>query len=176
MSAVDTPNRDLATAHPLLQQRWAAMEMKLQANGIRVLVIEVWRSNLRQQWLFGAGRTAEELAKAGVSGAFARPQLAKVTNAWSAKTSAHGWTIGSRPASCAIDLDPVGADGKPYTADDPWDAFVAITEAAAAECGLRHFRDSNGRISDRPHLQLQEYSDLHHRLILSPTPGMPDAA
>lgn len=171
------PDRDIGKAHPLLASRWPALRARLSTAGIVTSVNEVWRSNERQQWLYGGGRTAAQLVARGVPTMYARPTDPLVTNAWSAATTAHGWTESGRPAACALDVVPLGRDGRPWTADDPWDEFVALVEDAVAQTGLRHFRDHGGCITDRPHLQLSEWSDLHDRPILPdpPTP-LPNAA
>lgn len=161
---------DLALGHPLLQARWEVLNgILLHKYGWRMLVIEVYRPELRQQWLYGAGRTVPELMAKGIVTRFSRPTLKRVTGAWSAKVSAHGVTIRGPggtwiPAAAALDVDPVGEDGKPWTADDPWDPFVVALAAEGPAVGLVHFH-SRGTVTDRPHLQLwPEWSDQDHRL------------
>lgn len=160
---------DLTKGHPLLQERWARLELRLRSHyGWRMVVIEVYRPELRQQWLFGQGRTVGQLKPHGISYAFSRPRLPIVTNAWSAQVSAHGCTRKAGglvvPASAALDVDPVGDDGKPWTADDPWDPFVVALAAEGPSFGLVHFK-SRGKVTDRPHLQLwPEWHDLTHTL------------
>jgi hypothetical protein len=100
---------------------------------------------------------------------FARPG-AIVTNAWSAKTSAHGWTETRKgvtvPAAAALDVVPVGKDGKPWTADDDWDGFLRAMTAEGYAIGLVHFHKPGEPPSDKPHLQLKEWSDASHQLLL----------
>jgi hypothetical protein len=165
---VTRPDRDLAKGHPLLQARWPVLLERLVAEGFPMMVNEVYRPELRQQWLYGAGRSAFQLAGQGISAAFARPAEPRVTNAWSAKLSAHGWTIANVPAAAALDVVPVGADGKPWSRDDPWDAFVALLARIGPSHGLVHFHSPGKGVWDRPHLQLVEWSDRDHRVILPP--------
>jgi hypothetical protein len=113
---------------------------------------------MRQQFLWGAGRTVGALLDKGIPGRWARPNLARVTNAWSAKVSAHGHTEGNRPAACAIDVVPAGKDGRPWTLDDEWDWFCSVVAREGAGHGLVHFT-SRGKVTDRPHLQLTEWCD-----------------
>jgi len=171
----DRADPDLAKGHPLLQERWPRLERILLAKyGWKVVVIEVYRPELRQMWLYGQGRTAAELAQKGIRRAgFARPQLKRVTNAWSARVSAHGVTIRGPagtwvPAAAALDVVPVGADDRPWTVDDPWDPFVVAIAAEGPTIGLVHFHGRNKGVTDRPHLQLwPEWSDSDHRLHLA---------
>lgn len=168
MEAYEVPDRDLTKGHRLLQARWPALKSILERElQTTFLVNEVFRSDLRQQWLYGQGRTPEQCAEKGVPVEFAREGLI-VTNAWSAKVGAHGWEEHGLPASCALDVIPLGEDGKPWTVDDPWDGFVELTttpDSPGGQIGLIHFT-SSGKVSDKPHLQLREYSDLVHKLIL----------
>lgn len=163
---------DLTKGHPLLQERWAGLVLVLEKKyGWRMRVVEVYRPELRQQWLFGSGRTVAQLADRGIVPQFARPNLPRVTNAWSAQVSAHGATVrigGSQaiPAAAALDVSPVGEDGKAFTRDDPWDAFVAAMAAEGPMVGLVHFHSAGKAVHDKPHLQLwPEWSDSHHRLL-----------
>jgi hypothetical protein len=173
---VTTPNRDMAFAHPWLRSSVARLQSVLELRGYPTKIIEVFRYDLRQQWLFGAGRTAAQCAIRGVGEHLARPLAKVVTNAWSAATTAHGHIeqLGGAwvPASCAVDIVPVGADGIPFTADDPWDDFTGTLEADANACGLRHFRNSAGHVSDLDHLQLSSWNDATHTLDLTPPPLM----
>lgn len=162
---------DLSKGHPLLQERWPLLKARLERDGFRMIEIEVYRPELRQQWLYGAGRTVGQLQAKGISFAFARPKADRVTNAWSATVSAHGVVVRGPggvwiPAAAALDVDPVGEDGRPWTADDPWDAWLAALAGYGPSVGLVHFK-SQGKVSDRPHLQLfPEWSDQDHRLHL----------
>ncbi len=166
--------RDMSTGHPLLQQRWPALALWLHGQGFPILVTEVFRYDARQAWLFGHGRRPEQLAVHGLSASLSQPHLPVVTNAWSAATSAHGVTRLNEsgvtiPAAAALDAVPVGVDGKPYTADDPWDAVIAAIEEGAPRFGLHHFR-TGGRITDKPHLELIEYSNATHTLVIPTRP------
>lgn len=164
---------DLDKAHPLLYERWAQVEQLLQVQyGWRMQVIEVYRPQLRQQWLYGSGRTVAQLDQHGISPLFAQPDGPRVTSAWSARTSAHGCTRLDAdqgqvvPASAALDVCPVGPDGRPWTRDDPWDEFVATMAGEGPVLGLVHFHAPGKQVWDRPHLQLwPEWSDREHRLI-----------
>jgi hypothetical protein len=129
------------------------------------MVWEVYRSDERQAWLYGQGRTALDLEAVGLDPALARPGE-RVTNAWSAKLSAHGWTEAGLPAAAAFDLMPLGPDGQAWTADDPWDEFVRVVAEQAEKVGLRHFAKPGKPPWDRPHVQLSEWSDMEHRLVL----------
>src|SRR4029077_5725142 len=119
----------------------------------------------RQQWLYGQGRSPVELELKAIDPRFARPGKI-VTNAWSAKTSAHGWTEGGVPMSCALDVAPTGEDGRPWTADDPWDEFVSLVARLGAQVGLVHFHAVGKAVWDRPHLQLAEWDDRAHTLTI----------
>ena len=161
----DRPVRDLTTAHSILRQRYMIWSNRMRAAGFVVFVNEVYRYHVRQQWLYGAGRTAAECLAMNVPAACARPSEPRVTNAASAETSAHGWTDRGMPASAALDVAPVGKDGKPWTADDPWDTWLACALALEVETGLVHFRKGQS-VWDKPHLQLKEWSDVLHRVVL----------
>lgn len=153
---------DLSKGHGLLKLRWPKLDARLRKAGLECQVIEVYRPDARQQWLFGQGRTGEQLEARGIDPRFARPG-AIVTDAWSALTSAHGWTEGGNPAAAAMDIDPVGLDGRPWTADDQWDPMVSLVASCAALSGLVHFM-TRGKVTDRPHLQLVEWSDRLHTM------------
>lgn len=160
-------NRDLASTHILVRMRWPAIDAQLKLRfGWRMFVNETYRSDMRQLYLYGAGRTAEWLKARGLDPRYARPNAPKVTNAWSAKLSAHGWTEKGQPAAAAIDVVPTGPDGKPWTADDPWDAFVTAIAEIGPPCGLVHFHAPGKAVWDKPHLNLVEWSDVDHRLHL----------
>lgn len=160
------PNTDFSLAHPLLQTRWSVLVGELLRLGMKVQVVECFRYDLRQAWLYGQGRSAEQLEQVGVDPLFARPG-AIVTNAYSAALSAHGWRLeNGKPASCALDVVPVGKDGKAWTKDDPWDEFVELVASLSPKVGLRHFSKPGKGVWDKPHLQLTEWSDKLHRLVL----------
>ena len=165
---VEHADRDLLKGHGLLQQRAPRFEAGATAAGFKLVRTEVYRSDARQRWLYGQGRTAAELATLGFDPAFAQPEKPKVTNAPTASKSAHGWKLpDGTPASCAADYALFGADGKLWTADDPWDAFIAWCLKNEQSYGLRHFGPPARPVSDRPHLQLwPEWSDAQHKLIL----------
>jgi len=162
------PDRDMGKLHPVIRQRWFALLPDLEAMlGCHVLMNEGYRSDERQGWLYGAGRTREALDKLGINPDWARPEELKVTNAWSARLSAHGWTVNGAPASAALDVVPLGADGKPWTADDPWGKFVMLTTdtgVLAAKHGLVHFHSPGKMVWDKPHIQAVEWSDMRHQL------------
>jgi hypothetical protein len=167
------PMRDLRLVHPKVHERWSLLLPVLEHAGFRMFVNETYRPDIRQQWLWAQGRTAEQCKRQGVPPKFAR-EGAIVTNSSSAKNSAHGWTraigVGKvAPAACAIDVVPVGTDGKPWTKDDTWDswyAFVARPEVKAL--GLVHFSKPGKKPWDLPHLQLKEWSDKEKRPIFPP--------
>lgn len=167
------PIRDLRTAHPLLQARWAQLEPLLRAAGFVMLVNEAWRPEERQQWLYAQGRTTDECKRMGVPAKYARAG-AIVTNSWSAANSAHGWTHGAgvntvAPAACAIDVVPLGADSKPWTKDDPWASwYTFVSRPEIKAIGLVHFTKPGKKPWDMPHLQLKEWSDKLKRLVLPP--------
>jgi hypothetical protein len=170
-----TAIRDLATGHPFLQERVPKLRSLLEMRGYPTMVIEVYRYNIRQQYLFGGGRTGIDCIRRGVPSEFARPNDKVVTDAWLSLTSAHGYTISDStgrivPAAAAIDIVPVGADGKPFTADDQWADFLGKLEADANACGLRHFRNAHHEITDPPHLQLVEWDDAIRSLVERPAP------
>jgi hypothetical protein len=162
-------DRDLAKGHPRLQERVPALEEELErSHGWRIQRVEVYRTELRQQWLYGSGRTVGKLNELGISSRFARPSLKVVTNASSARLSAHGWTEKRDglvvPAAAAIDCGPVGQDGKLWTADDPWDDFVRTLALIGPKFGLVHFHSPGKAVWDRPHLELLEWSNREHRV------------
>lgn len=156
-------SRDLALMHPKGAERWLALKIHLETKfGMPMLLVEAYRPELRQQWLWAQGRTVEQCAEKGISTAFARAG-AIVTNAWSAKKSAHGWTRKNEAgivvaAAAAVDVVPVGPDNKPYTKDDEWDEFIAVLAREGPSFGLVHFT-SRGKVTDRPHLQMVEWRD-----------------
>lgn len=164
---------DLDKGHPLLQVRWASLQhLLVEKYGFNMRVIEVYRADLRQQWLYGSGRSIAQLMDHGINTAFARPNLPRITMAWSARLSAHGVTQPDgagqmMPAAAALDVAPVGVDGRPWTQDDPWDAFTVAMVVEGPSHGLVHFHGRNKQVTDRPHLQLYpEWSDSLHRLTL----------
>lgn len=158
VAQLDRPDRDMGKAHLLVQRRWPRLKHLLAEQGITTDINEVYRAELRQQWLYAQGRTIEQCQAKGIDGRFARDGKI-VTNAWSAKKSAHGWTEGGVPASCALDVVPVGSDGKPWTADDRWDDFVSLVAVLGAQVGLVHFHAPGKAVTDRPHVQLSEWRD-----------------
>lgn len=164
---VTKPDRDLNKGHPLLRFRWPILKKELEGqHGIITMENEIYRPDERQQYLYGGGRTPEALIEKVVNIAFARPSEPIVTNAWSARTSPHGWTINGQPAAAAIDVVPVGNDGKPWTKDDRWEELVEVIAKIGAMFGLMHFHAPGKAVWDKPHLQLVEWSDREHRLIL----------
>jgi hypothetical protein len=164
------PMRDLRLAHPKVQERWPMLLKLLEGAGFQMLVNEVYRPDVRQQWLYAQGRTAEQCKRMGIPAKFAR-EGAIVTNSWSAKNSAHGWTravgVGKvAPAACALDVVPVGADGKPWTKDDLWDTwYTFVSRSDVKALGLVHFAKPGKKPWDMPHLQLKEWSDKEKRPI-----------
>src|SRR3990172_811077 len=101
MANPSLPDRDPAKWHPLLRQRWPLLAGHLLARVGKVMINEGYRSDARQAWLYGQGRTAAELAVVGLDPALARPG-ARVTNAASARLSAHGVTLpDGTPAAAA---------------------------------------------------------------------------
>lgn len=158
MNVLDVPDRDLYKGHQLLQQRLPAFIAEAQSMGYKLVIIEIFRPEERQQWLYGQGRTPAQCSVKGVPVDYARPG-AVVTNAWSAKTSAHGYEEAGLPASCAADLVPTGADGKPWTTDDDWTAYLGVLEPIANKHGLRHFHAPGKAVWDKPHIQLVEWND-----------------
>lgn len=153
---------DVRKGHGLLQQRWPRLEARLAELGVRVLVIECYRPEMRQQFLWGAGRTVAQLLDKGIPGRWARPNLKRVTNAWSARVSAHGHAEGNQPAAAALDICPVGKDGRAWTTDDEWTPLVAIIAREGPGFGLVHFHAPGKAVWDRPHLQLSEWCDRCH--------------
>ena len=101
----------------------------------------------------------------GIDPSLARPGD-RVTNAYAAALSAHGYRGDDGiPASCALDLVPLGADEKPWTKDDPWDDFVKVVAEVSDSTRLRHFHKQGKPVWDKPHVQLQEWDDSLHRLV-----------
>jgi hypothetical protein len=165
--SVETPDRDPAKWHPLLRERWPKLAGRLLAAGIRTMIWEGYRSGQRQAWLYGQGRTPEDLRLVGVNPGYARSG-GRVTNAYSARLSAHGWELpDGTPAAAALDLVPIGPDGRPWSLDDRWIDFVQFVAISTAETGLRHFSKPGKPPWDRPHVQLVEWSDPLHRLVLN---------
>lgn len=163
---VTRPDTDLAKGHPHLQYRLPALRAHLATLGCQTQLIEVFRPNLRQAYLYGAGRTPAQLQAVGLDPALARPHEPVVTNAWSSALSAHGHTLeDGTPAACAADLVPLGEDAKPWTADDPWEEFVIVIETVQNRFGLKHFHKPGKPVWDKPHIQLVEYSDARHALM-----------
>lgn len=166
-------SRDMALAHPALSRAWAAFRADAQMAGFPLLVLEVFRYDARQQWLYGQGRTGQDLGIKGIDPLLARPDMRRVTEAWSAATSAHGFCVTDangvlQPAAAAIDCAPVGPDGKPFTGDDDWKNFTGWVEGVANQHGLRHFRNAAGVFPDMPHLQLVTWSDAQHTVVTPP--------
>ncbi len=165
--SIQLPDRDLTKAHPLLRQRWAMLGGRLYHRVGKVMIWECYRPDDRQAWLYGQGRTSAELAAVGLVPTLAQPEKPRVTNAWTAKLSAHGWTLDDgTPASCALDLVPLGADDRPWSKDDPWDEFITVVAEFAPLTGLRHFAKPGRKPWDGPHVELDEWSKRLHRLVL----------
>lgn len=164
MTDLGRADPDLTKGHLLLQQRAPIWERAAADAGYAVQRIEVYRSDDRQRWLYAQGRTAADCRSRGVNPLWARPGPI-VTHAWSAKTSAHGFTNpDGTPAACAGDYAVLGPDGKPWTADDPWVEFMRWCLANEQFYGLRHFGPPLHPVTDQPHLQLVEYNDTTGRL------------
>jgi len=170
-------NVDPALWHPLVVQSWAQLAPVLEEQlGVKVAVFEGYRPDARQRWLYGQGRSAVQLAKVGLDPSLSQPSLPIVTNAWSAKTSAHGYVLpmctadwpDGVPASLALDIMIFDAAGKQWANDAPWDQFVALTEdnGALTQYGLVHFHSAGKAVWDRPHLQRVEWSDAVHNLLV----------
>ena len=162
----EAPDRDLTKAHPLLRQRWAQLGGILLARGFKTIIWECFRSEERQAWLYGQGRTATELVAVGLDPSLARPGEI-VTHAYHATLSAHGWRLpDGLPAAAALDLVPLGPSDRSWGPDAPWASFTALVEAVAPATGLRHFRKA-GKITDAPHVELYpEWSNASHRLTV----------
>lgn len=169
---------DLVRAHPLLRARWERLQPELARRlSCSVIAWECARSDERQGWLWGQGRSADAVLARGLPPAWARPG-AIITNAWSARLSAHGFRLNRGtadtplwvPASCGLDVVVLGADGRPWSADDPWDQFVALTQdgGALSGFGLIHFHAPGKQVWDKPHLQPPEWSDVTHTLEWKP--------
>lgn len=159
------PDNRLELAHPLLQARLPELERQLlDKYGWHTQRIELYRPEIRQQWLYGASRTGAALAEHGITAAFARPREARVTNAWSARVSAHGYLLGTTPAAAAVDLCPVGADGRAFSRDDPWEEFVRAMALEGPAIGLVHFHSPGKAVWDKPHLELLEWSNREHTM------------
>src|SRR6266550_535839 len=170
-------SKDWSLAHPLLKPRYGELARELmRTHGLGLWVNEIYRPDRRQGWLYGQGRTPEAMIAKGLDSTWARTG-AIVTNAWSAKTSAHGYVLplctaewpNGVPASCALDVVPLGPDNTPWTKDDDWDLFTRLTTDPGSpgwRIGLVHFHRPGIAVWDRPHLQLREYSDLAHDLII----------
>src|SRR5260370_22437543 len=162
---VPRPDPDLAKAHSLFRQRAPVWERAAAAAGFPVQRLEVFRSDERQRWLYGQGRTPEQLLVIGLDPVLACPELPRVTNAPTAHTSAHGYRLADgTPAACAGDYCVLDAAGKLWAADAPWDAFMAWCLAHEQLYALRHFGPPAHPVTDRPHLQLVEYDDVTHTL------------
>jgi hypothetical protein len=160
---VTHPDRDLGKGHPLLQQRWPILKAVMSEKyGWEIQLIEVYRPELRQMWLYGAGRTSRQLLDAGIPISLSRPYEPRVTNAKSSRLSAHGWLQGTTPAAAAADVCPVGKDGRAFTRDDPFDDFVVAVAREASVTGLIHFHSASKGVWDRPHVQLDIWCDRHH--------------
>lgn len=170
-SDLGRPIRDLRTTHIFVQTRWAVLKPLLEAAGFAMLENEAYRTEERQRWLWAQGRTVEQCRRNGVPVKYARGGNI-VTNSWSARNSAHGWTqsvgVGKVvPAACAIDVVPLGTDGKPWTKDDPWDTwYTFLCQPTILAIGLVHFHKPGKKPWDMPHLQLKEWSDQLKRLVI----------
>ncbi len=163
------PDRDWSKAHPLLLPRYLALVIALPSE-LGLWVNEIYRSDDRQRWLYAQGRTADQCSQRDVDPAWARPGPI-VTNAWSAATSPHGFLLNGLPAAAALDVVPLGADGRPWTRDDDWALFVQLTtdpSSIGGQIGLVHFHRPGVAMWDQPHLQLREWSDSQRTVILDP--------
>jgi hypothetical protein len=156
---------DLAKGHSLLQQRLPPWEQAAAGAGFRVQRLEVYRPDARQAWLYGQGRTPEALQAVGLDPALARPGQI-VTNAWSAKTSAHGYTIqpNETPAAAGADYGVLDSAGKLWAADADWPGFMVWCLANEQQYAIRHFGPPLHPVTDQPHVQLVEYNDHTHQL------------
>lgn len=147
----------LAGVHPRLV---AVVERAIQISPVDFKVVEGVRSDEQAYVNFGKGRTAAELAAAGVpsSGKYAAPALAKVTwlkNPLNTKHRKQADGFGH-----AVDLLPAPYDWK---ATGPFDAVAKAMMQAAKELGVS-IRwgadwDADGKPrekgeSDSPHFEL----------------------
>jgi hypothetical protein len=185
LTAYRVPDADWYKAHPLLFEALPPALAACANEGVFFKEEEFYRPEIRQQWLYGQGRKASDCAAKGVPQDFARNGPI-VTNAWSATTSAHGFRICSvdkthyvnglalcpvcqqptTPAACAVDLVPLGPDGKAWTPDDPWNVFIGKLEPIFNAHGLRHFHAPGKQVWDKPHVQLVQWDDAAHLLRL----------
>lgn len=174
MNAWEVPDADPAKWHSVMQQRVPPMLNFLFARfGYKAKVFEGYRSEQRQQWLWAQGRSAEDCAAAGVPEEFARPGQI-VTNASSAATSAHGYTVTAptsgvvtpgmaqefsvTPAALAVDVIP-DEEAHPFADEVFFDAFAGAMEQTVELFGLRHFYRKDGTCWDKPHVQAVEWDD-----------------
>ncbi len=174
---VQKANVDPALWHPMIVQGWGQLAPVLEAQlGVQVAVFEGYRPDARQQWLYGQGRTPAQLKAKGLDPMLARPDLPIVTNAWSAKTSAHGYVLpictvdwpDGVPSTLALDIMIYDAAGTAWAKDAPWDQFVALTTDGGplSHFGLVHFHAPGKVVWDKPHLQWVGWSDLTHGLVV----------
>ena len=164
MSDITHADPDLGLGHSLLQQRLPPWEQAAAAAGYRVQRVEVYRPDARQAWLYGQGRTPEALVAVGLDPALARAG-AIVTNAWSAKTSAHGYVLADgTPAAAGADYCVLDGLGRLWAADADWAGFMAWCLANEQTYAIRHFGPPLHPVTDRPHVQLVEWSDSWHDL------------
>lgn len=149
MSDVATLDADLTKGHSLLRVRLPQLLVALEKQGVRLKILEVFRTDERQKWLYAQGRT--------------RPGVI-ITNASSALTSPHGHMENCSPASCAVDLLP--NEPNPWQDAVFWSNWIGPLEKVINQYGLRHFHAPGKAVWDQPHLQLIEWSDSESRLIL----------
>lgn len=83
-------SRDLSNLAPAFKLRIDRVLADMQAKGHDAFVFEAVRTQERQWWIFGCGRTAAECTQHGVPAEYAFPEGTKVTNAASFVASVHG--------------------------------------------------------------------------------------
>ena len=144
MSRQEIPaNRDLAALAPKVRLATEKVLAGMAAEGFKAKQYDTLRTQDRQAFLFGKGRTPEQLVDAGcTSVCFAWPTCAdgKVTNCSQADQSWHGYGL-------AVDI--VEDDATPWTAAQAfWHAVSTHGVAAGFVWG-----GSWKRFPDLPHLQ-----------------------
>lgn len=144
-------SRDMTTAHPELQRRFALFDADFRAETGRQLFITcVWRSCEKQFEYFQVGRVLQGGVWVVVNRAIVKTNIDGMT-----KKGQHN-IFPSRAVDVAIDFDP--GPGKHLS----WDASAYIPFAhLALKHGLRWGGDWNGngrtddeKFVDRPHLEL----------------------
>lgn len=144
---VTSSTRDISELNVLIQIMLKVALDKIREKGINPLIVETYRPQLRQYYLYGQGRTPSQCAGAGMPKKYADKYArsgARVT-----------WTLNSiHIKRCAVDLIPQ-RNGKAIwnTNDKETQSIITIMQKVGFEAGANWVNSP-----DSPHFQVDKIS------------------